>query len=335
MAEFRHWREENRVPLHEVIPLDTPYNIQIETSSLCNAKCVYCAHSTKDHGLYEGNMTMELFEHILHDVKAFPHRVKVFEMFSFGEPLCNPLLPEMISLARKSGLCDKINFTTNGLLFTPEKTDKIIAAGVDTIRVSLQGLDSETYKRVCGINVNFKNFINNLRYLYEHSGTCKIRMKIADLALENADNGMEKLKSIFGDIADSIYVENIIPMFQGIDYDAINTQIKENSINGRENIKQSEMHKVCHRPFYRFRVAADGKVTAACCDKPNDIYFGDINKSSLVDLWNSEARKAFLKMQLRGEKSRHPVCKTCVLANDITSEADLLDPWAAELLVKF
>ena len=33
MAEFRQWRETDRVPLHEVVPLDTPYNLSIEGSS--------------------------------------------------------------------------------------------------------------------------------------------------------------------------------------------------------------------------------------------------------------------------------------------------------------
>lgn len=335
MAEYRQWREEKRVPLHEVLPLDTPYNIQIETSSLCNAKCVYCAHSSNAHGLYEGNMTMDLFEHILKDVGEFPHKVKVFEMFSFGEPLCNPLLPEMIAKARQSGLCEKINFTTNGLLFNEERSRSIIEAGTDIIRISLQGLNAETYRDVCGINIDFDKFVKNLRFLYENRGNCKIRMKIADLAIKNTENGMEKLQEIFGKIADSIYVEKIIPMYQGIDYDGIDKQIAKNAINGRENVEQEEMHRVCHRPFYRFRVAADGKVTAACCDKPNDIYYGHINESSLVDLWNSQRRTSFLKMQLRGEKNKHPVCKNCIMANDITNEADIIDSWADVILQRF
>lgn len=60
MVETRYWREENRTFLKEVIPLDTQYNIGIEVSSLCNARCVYCAYSRRDHGVYEGNMPMDL-----------------------------------------------------------------------------------------------------------------------------------------------------------------------------------------------------------------------------------------------------------------------------------
>lgn len=71
MADFRYWREENRTFLKDVIPLDTPYNIGIEASSLCNANCIYCAHSTHNHGVYEGNMSLELLENYSRNTAVF------------------------------------------------------------------------------------------------------------------------------------------------------------------------------------------------------------------------------------------------------------------------
>lgn len=55
----------------------------------------------------------------------------------------------------------------------------------------------------------------------------------------------------------------------------------------------------------------------------------------LVELWNGIKRTGFLKMQLKGKRFEHPVCKECVLANDITNEADLLDPWVENILRRF
>ena len=84
MAEIKYWREENRTYLKDVIPLDTPYNIGIEVSSLCNTRCVYCAHSQRDHGVYEGNMTMELFKRIVEEIHRFPRKIRLIETYSFG-----------------------------------------------------------------------------------------------------------------------------------------------------------------------------------------------------------------------------------------------------------
>ncbi len=78
-----------------------------------------------------------------------------------------------------------------------------MAAGVDTIRISLQGLNSEMYKKMCGVKVRFEEFLENLHYLYEHRGNCKIRMKIADVALKDIPDGEKRFEEMFGDIADS------------------------------------------------------------------------------------------------------------------------------------
>ena len=169
MAEYRQWREQNRAQLHDVVPLDTPYNVEIEVSSLCNARCIYCAHST-DHGLYEGNMTEELFYKILCDLKAFPHKVKKCNLFGFGESLMHPKFPEMVKETKAADVAEAVEFTTNGMLLTTEKIDAILDAGIDTIRISLQGINEETYQKICGVHLDFHRFINNLTYLFQNRG---------------------------------------------------------------------------------------------------------------------------------------------------------------------
>lgn len=334
MVEFRQWRNENRTFLKDVVPLDAPYNIMVEVSSLCNARCKYCAHSQQQNYFY-GNMQPVVFQKILEELQGFPHQIKKCEMFGFGESLCNPYFAEMIRKVRKTRMFETIDFTTNGLLFTPSRTDKIIAAGVDTIRISLQGLDAETYQRICGVKMDFDQFVENLHYLYEHKGNCKIRMKIADMAIKDLVNKEKALEKIFGGISDSLFIESIIPMFASVDYHKIDDDIEKNALHGRENVKQKEIHKVCHRPFYRMMIRANGDVTAACCDSIHDIVYGNIMEQHLVDIWNGEKRKVFLRMQLEGKRFQHPICKQCVLPNDITNEADIMDPWAKEILKRF
>lgn len=333
MAEFKQWREEKRTYLKDVVPLETPYNVKVEVSSLCNARCVYCAHANKNHGVWEGNMTMELFEKVVHDLKEFPVKPKQMETYMFGEPLCNPLLPDMIALAKKENVVDRITFTTNGLLMNRERIDALMKTqGVDIIRISLQGLDAKAYYETCGVKLDYEKFLDNLKYLYKNKGNCQIRMKIADLAIKDVPHGKERFEELFGDKADSIFIEHILPLYGDVDYDGIDSTINCSYMCGRENVPTNHVHKVCHRPFFRVRIAANGLVSSACCDTPHDIIYGDINQESLYDIWNGEKHKAFLKMQLEGKRFLHPSCKDCVAANDITTEADCLDPWAEEIL---
>lgn len=207
----------------------------------------------------------------------------------------------MIARIREEDIAEKINFTTNGLLLTPKRIDALIAAGLDTIRVSLQGLTAEMYQKMCGVKVNFEEFLNNLKYLYDHRKKCKVRMKIADIALKDVPHGNEKFEELFGDKADSLFVEHILPIYADVDYTKLDRQIQDNSMNGRGNVPQHEVHKVCHRPFYRLRVTANGEVMANCCDQPHDIRYGNINEQGLVELWKWGRKNCFPKNAAPGE----------------------------------
>ena len=336
MAVYRQWREEKRTPLRDVVPLATPYNLLFETSSLCNLDCIYCAHSK--HVYPEKNMDMDLFKRALEQTHDFPDIIKKAELYFLGEPLCHPQLADMVALVRQSGTVDQIDFTTNGLLFTKERVDEFKEKGMpNTIRISLQGLDEETYFKICGRRIDFGRFIDNLTYLYKNKGNCTISMKVADIAIkaEERESGKEKLEALFGEIADTLFVETIIPIYSDVNYDDIDDEIKHRAINGREAVEQKKVNIVCHRPFYRLAVKVNGDITAACCDSVHDVVYGNINNGTLAEHWDGKKRTEFLKLQLRKERFRYPLCEKCVLPNDITNEADLLDPYAGEVLEKF
>lgn len=324
------WRDMGRTVLKDVVPLDTPYAMFIEVSTICNAKCVYCAHSTWA-GKQE-NMGVELFEKILNDLKIFPRKIKKFDMFGFGEPLCNPNLPALVRMAKESGVVDKVDFITNGMLFSQKNIDELIAAGTDTIRISLQGLDSEIYRKTCGVDINFEKFIENLTYLYANKKNCKIYMKIADIALDNYENGMKKLHDIFDSISDGVYVEHIIPLFPEINYDDIDAKINKQNRRGEKN---KRILKVCSKQFFMLRVGVTGDVTSVCCDPTQDLVYGNIYQTHLIDLWNKGKHKSFLKFLLEGRRFSREACKDCVSPNDIGSEKDILDDDTDEILMRF
>ena len=333
MAEIRNWRNQDRVWLKDVIPLDTPFTVNIEASSLCNARCVYCVRSSDRDASTDRNMPMDLFKKVLHDLKGFSKKIKLIDMYNSGEPLCNPNLPEMISEVKKSKVSESVGFTTNALLFDYEKIDKIIDSGVDVIRISLQGLNSKRYKDICGVNIDFDKFVQTLTYLYKRRGNCKIRMKIADIALRDEKDRII-FEKIFGGIADSIAIETIVPMYQGVDYANVDDRINNRSINGR-NGESHAIQNVCYRPFIKIGVRTNGKITASCCDFENDIIYGDAYQDNIVDIWNGLKRREFLIMQLKGERYKYLSCKNCMTPQDVTNDRDMLDSFAEGLLKRF
>ena len=131
--------------------------------------------------------------------------------------------------------------------------------------------------------------------------------------------------------------EWFVSMFydKDIDYEAINSNIVENKINGRYGYQQNKVNKVCYRPFMKMAVRFDGTVTAACCDMSHEVVFGNIRDHTLNDIWNGESHRNFLRMQLQGKRFLHEICKNCCIPNDLSFKEDYLDPYADELLKRF
>ena len=82
MSEFKNWRNNERVWLKDVVPLNAPFTVNIESSSLCNAKCVYCARSGKRNTSNDMNMPLDLFHKVVLDLQGFENKIKLIDMYN-------------------------------------------------------------------------------------------------------------------------------------------------------------------------------------------------------------------------------------------------------------
>ena len=76
------------------------------------------------------------------------------------------LLPDRvfkaISGAKETGITDRTEIVTNGSLLTHKLSDALIHAGLDRLRVSLQGVTAEQYQKTCGAAIDFDRFVEQL-----------------------------------------------------------------------------------------------------------------------------------------------------------------------------
>lgn len=325
----------DRVPLHEQIPLDTPFAFKIEPSSYCNLKCNYCAHSLdkmemekKQHVF--ANMSDETFDLVVKQLKEFPHPIKALTFGGLGEPLLHRKLPYMIATIKDHNLANRIHMISNGTLLTHDLTDALIDAGLDSLKLSLQGLSDEAYLKNCGVKINFAKLYEEIKYLFLHTNHPQLGIKIPNTCLEGNDEN--KFYNMFGDYCDEIGIEKIIPIFPGVDY--------ENIIQGeiplsRFNLEQTKGRTVCSVAFYRLSVCATGKIMACCVDVGLTTDNMNIYKQSLSQIWNGDERKAMLLNNLRGIREGITApCKTCVIRDDTAYEEDMLDAYADELYAR-
>jgi len=320
-----------RVILAQAVPLKTPFSMFLFPTTYCNFRCNYCGHSLgykKMKELYDFTpMTMEMpiFVRIVEQIAQFPEKLKLLSLTGHGEPLMNPNIADMVAYAKERNIAQRIEIISNGSLLTGDTAILLDEAGLDTIRISLQGLSSEKYKQICSVQIDFDSLVDNIRFLYNNRKNCQIYVKVLDVTLENGEE--QKFYDIFGDITDRMYIEFCKPVYEGVNYENI-------SITTDRYGNTHEKREVCPLCFYMLSVLPNGDVEP--CDsiyKP--IILGNVKNKTLTQMWNSEALRQFRIMQLKKERSNNPKCKVCCAPDDVSQPEDALDYAATEVLSRF
>jgi len=310
-----------------------PYSLIVDAASACNFRCQFCFHSMGPAALKAarfapGVMSMDRFRKVIDQAAEYPRRLKRLSLNMRGEPLLNRRLPDMIAYAKRAGVSESIDTTTNGYLLSPEMNARLIDAGLDHMRVSVEALSGERYEAITGVHVDVPQFVENIRDFYERRGACTLFVKIIDVGL--ADRDEEAFHALFDDICDSALVERAIPMYADVDYDAVELEFSRDLRGG-----PCGRIEVCSSPFFHQYVLDTGDVTVCCRDFNGEVVVGSMERTSLRRIWEGAALKALRCMQLKKERHRHAVCGKCDYPSYNTHREDNLDPFASGLLPRY
>lgn len=316
---------DNRSVLGKILPLDTPFSIIIDTSEICNFRCNYCFRSSEERKNwgYANNKLMEwkIFEKIVAQIKLFPETVKQISLSNHGEPLCNKNIPKMVKYIKEQGITSTISIHTNASLLNDEYVKQLAESNIDKIVVSLQGLSSDKYEEICGVKINYDYFFENLKMLYKMKKDTLLCIKVADAALEA--NEEQEFYRKYSPIADRVFVERIAPIWNNIQTGNI-VNIKHNKYG-----EVFEEQKCCSLLFYTLVITPTGDVYP-CTQLLSKEKLGNIENSTLLEMWNSEYRKQILIRQLNLEPPKW--CKECYIKqNSIFTRDDMIDDYRNEI----
>lgn len=319
-----------RTRLAEVLPLGTPFVVQIFPIYACVFKCCYCIFSVDPakRGFISDKVAMDLalYKKCVDDFTKFPQKIKVLRFVGIGEPLLHKNIVEMVRYTVKKNIANKVEILTNAALLTPAMSDALIGAGLNRLVVSLQGTNAARYKKVCGYDLDFKKFIKNLKYFFEHKGQTEMYLKIIDCALDGkADE--KRFYKIFGDICDTLAIEHTVPIHSGIDYKRI---VKSKKMDVTQFGLPIGGVKVCPQPFFHMQINPDGKVVP-CYSFEYPAILGDVNKQSLRAIWRGKKFQQFRLKVLDGMAGASVNCAKCDLIRYRLFPEDILDEDAKRL----
>ena len=267
-----------------------PTQLIIETTTRCNANCVYCGNDS----VPKMDMEYNLYKKI---VDAAPF-VKRIDPLSRGEPLMYPYIIQAIGYAKSKR--KEVVVHTNGSLLTRWMSERLLATTLDLLVFSIDEIDPDRFAKIrrgldiSSILANVQVF-NSIREKYNYS--TKTMARICKVKA-NAD----KLEEI---------INGLSPYF-----DEVRVMPKLKVLSSSEVQKQRLCYSnplQCIDPYRNLVVRPDGRVVFCCTDWYDNFTIGRISEQvterELLDIFNS---KQMNRLRDGMKKGRIPaICSVC------------------------
>ena len=285
-------KQEDRVSdIEYSVSPPNPKEMYLELNNICNHKCSFCSNVKMQRS--KKNMDEELARRIMHEGVILG--VTDITFFATGEPFVIKNLDEYVKYAKQLGY-EYVFLTSNASLAVPEIAKRVIDAGLDSIKFSINAGTKETYKIVHGKD-DFDKVINNILWFYKYKTDNHIDIKLyASMVPTDKSRGeYDKLMDKIGHcLDDDIHMRECSNqggnMFENNDTVIINPD----NILGTLKPNQYQEKKICPDPFNRIVVSSEGYLTACVVDYQNSLVVADLSTASLKDAWYS---MKFLKLR--------------------------------------
>lgn len=268
--------------------------VRYEVTDHCNATCIMCPRDKHEHGREHGIMDQAKFEKSIDEVAALGAKKVV--LTGFGEPLLDKKLERKIAYARDRGL--STYFITNGSALTPVRSQKLLAAGLDEMRVSFYGMRPETYNAVMqGLDFNrtIKGVLEFLRLRDEMGKKTRVQMSYLELK-ENASD-TQAFREYWEPKVNAIEIWKPHNFGDGRDY--------------RHRLDDS--HKTsCGRPENGpLQIQWNGEVIPCCYDYNNQIILGNAFETPVLELLNGPKYRLLRYAHRMKKFGLFPYCDQC------------------------
>lgn len=288
-----------------------PVVYNIETTNACNMVCKMCPRTTmmtraietidrktfinvinqlkphskelwakwvtfveKEYGIKEDDMSENHF--FLYIIP------KVIQLHGYGDPLLDKNMSEYIKLLKERGFYSY--FSCNPANINLEKTFDMMQSGLNYIKYSIESVDDEVHKEIRGEASNFKKsyekIMKVLEYKKENNLNTIIVITMLDLNRTNQKEDFDKLLATFEGLDVYIYLKSEDQQWYRKDF------------HGTKSVHWSE---VCKHPWMTMTIKSNGEATMCMEDFNNEIILGNVNESTLFNIWNGDKYIQFRK----------------------------------------
>ena len=282
-------------PLQHVVD-DFPPCVQIEPTSVCNFRCVFCYQTdrafTQGRNGHMGMMTLETFQQVVDQLHG---NVEAITLASRGEPLMNKQIDEMLSHAAGKFLGLKIN--TNASFLTEARAHALLSAEPNTVVFSADAADRELYGKL-RVNGDLDKIVRNVELFQQirskHYQNSRTITRVSGVKFSDAQDF---------DVIDQFW-KRYVDQVAFVDY------------NPWESVYLSAPNQVtapCSDLWRRMFVWWDGLANPCDVDYRSTLQVGSVFDSDVSSLWTGPGYSTLRQAHLDGKRQTISPCKGCVL----------------------
>jgi MoaA/NifB/PqqE/SkfB family radical SAM enzyme len=304
-------------------PGPLPRALYIEPTNRCNSLCTECPRTFGINTEAARDLTLEEFQAIIDQVPQLERVV----LHGLGEPLLNRHVPAMVARLRARQV--QVTFNSNVISLTRRRGEELITAGLEELRVSIDGASRGTYQLMRGVDklaqvqANLKAFAR----LKAEMGVATPRVSIWFVATRQTIEELPQLVELAPELgAAEVYVQRLVYFGKGTAREefAIFGKARERerellaqcerrcrelglefgasgAVAPRASMEQGEGERpwqVCRRPYSLAYITATGNVLS-CCFVPFTGRFyagailGNVFEHPLAAIWQGDRYRAF------------------------------------------
>jgi radical SAM protein with 4Fe4S-binding SPASM domain len=294
------------------ITWNVPPILTIEPTVRCNLHCPQCITGMGKIHREQDDLNLDIFKQIIEEIGD---RIWYLLLFNQGEPFLHPDFIEFIRLAKQKRIY--VTTSTNGHFFNDENSvAQFIASGIDTVIVSLDGADLDTYAsyRQGGDFQRVLQGVENLLSIRRKLKAKTPKIFFQCLVTRKNEHQLDQLK----ELAKELGVDRLLlKTFQlesiktGSDFLPTRIEWRRYRIQKDKITIKNQRHKSCARLWYSSVILSDGRIVPCCFDKNGSYEIGRIDQStSFQKIWHSKAYHKFREKILKGSMTIG-ICHNC------------------------
>lgn len=286
--------------------LGPPRSVKIELTATCNYACTFC---TKSLNPSDGPMDRALWSRLIREMRDAG--VQELGVFFIGESFTCKWLPQAIAEAKEIGF-PYVFLTTNGSAATPQRVQACMAAGLDSLKFSLNFYSATQLAEVARVNERFwRRSIEHLKQAHKvrEEGGYKCGLYASSIAFDGAQG--QAMRAVVEEVRPFVDEHYWLPLF-GMNGASEAAGLKPSQGNpGR--LANMRAPLPCWSVFTEGHIDKDGRLIACCFGDGGDdgLIMADLKEVGFMEGWNSPKFQA-LRAAHMTKDVRGTACESCI-----------------------